>query len=59
MTSIRKILKNVFKKTKNGLKANLIIGPFDVFKDEYDVLFVDEAHRLAQYKYKYNNRYIN
>lgn len=50
MTSIRKTLKTVFKKTKNGLKANLIIGPFDVFNDEYDVLFVDEAHRLAQYK---------
>lgn len=50
MTSIRKTLKTVFKETKNGLKANMVIGPFDVFKDEYDVLFVDEAHRLAQYK---------
>lgn len=50
MTSIRKTLKTVFRKTKNGLKANMVIGPFDVFKDDYDVLFVDEAHRLAQYK---------
>ena len=50
MTSIRKTLKTVFKKTKNGLKASMVIGPFDVFNQEYDVLFVDEAHRLAQYK---------
>ena len=50
MTSIRKTLKTVFNKTKNGLKASMVIGPFDVFKDDYDVLFVDEAHRLAQYK---------
>ena len=50
MKSIRKTLKTVFKETKNGLRANMVIGPFDVFKDEYDILFVDEAHRLAQYK---------
>lgn len=50
MTSIRKTLKTVFSKTKNGLKAKMVIGPFDVFKEEYDILFVDEAHRLAQYK---------
>ena len=28
----------------------MVIGPFDVFKEKYDVVFVDEAHRLAQYK---------
>lgn len=50
MTSIRKTLKTVFKKTSNGLKASMVIAPFDVFKDSYDILFVDEAHRLAQYK---------
>lgn len=50
MTSIRKTLKTVFSKTKNGLKASMVIGPFDVFKEKYDVVFVDEAHRLAQYK---------
>lgn len=50
MKSIRKTLRAVFRNTKNGLKANMVIGPFDVFKDEYDILFVDEAHRLCQYK---------
>ena len=38
MTSIRKTLKTVFKKTKNGLRADMVIGPFDVFKEEYDVM---------------------
>lgn len=50
MTSIRKTLKTVFKETQNGLKASVVIAPFDIFKTDYDVLFVDEAHRLAQYK---------
>lgn len=50
MTSIRKTLKTVFSKTKNGLKSSLVIGPFDVFKDEYDILFIDEGHRLCKYK---------
>lgn len=50
MTSIRKTLKTVFKETQNGLKASMVIAPFDIFKADYDVLFVDEAHRLAQYK---------
>lgn len=50
MKSIRQTLRAVFRNTKNGLKANMVIGPFDVFKDEYDILFVDEAHRLCQYK---------
>ncbi len=50
MTSIRKTIKMVFKNTGNGLKANMVIGPFDVLKDNYDVIFVDEAHRLARYK---------
>lgn len=50
MTSIRKTLKMVFKETKNGLSSNMVIGPFDVFKDDYDILFVDEAHRLSHYK---------
>lgn len=50
MTSIRKTLKKVFKNTKNGLESSMIIGPYDAMKNEYDILFVDEAHRLTQYK---------
>jgi DUF2075 family protein len=50
MASIRKTLKMVFSKTKNGLKSSMVIGPSDVSKEEYDILLVDEAHRLPQYK---------
>ncbi len=46
MTSLRKTLKKVFKNIK-GLRANMIIGPNKVSK-KYDILIVDEAHRLRQ-----------
>lgn len=64
MTSLRESLKNVFKKIP-GLKASMIINPSDTFKlkVKYDLLIVDEAHRLRQYKnigwmgaFKKNNR---
>ncbi|MDO5853371.1 MAG: DUF2075 domain-containing protein [Thermoplasmata archaeon] len=48
MTSIRKTLQKVFKATGNGLKSSMVIGPFDAAKKHYDVLFVDESHRLAR-----------
>ena len=50
MASIRKTLQTVFRKTKHGLKASMVIGPTDVAHEEYDILLVDEAHRLPQYK---------
>jgi len=50
MASIRSTLKAVFKATKNGLKPHLVIGPTNVADAEYDVLLVDEAHRLSHYK---------
>jgi len=49
MTSLRKTLKAVFKSVK-GLKANMILGPNDVVKNDYDILIVDEAHRLTRRK---------
>ncbi len=50
MTSLRKTLKKVFKET-NGLRAYMVLGPYDVSKDDkYDVLIVDETHRLAHYE---------
>ena len=50
MASIRSTLKTVFRKTKHGLKASMVIGPTNVAKEEYDIILVDEAHRLPQYK---------
>ena len=45
MTSLRKTLKTIFKSVK-GFKANMVIGPNEVIKQDYDILIVDEAHRL-------------
>lgn len=49
MSPLRSTLKKVFKSIY-GLKANMVIGPSDVKKDHYDLLIVDEAHRLSQRK---------
>nr|WP_307991494.1 DNA/RNA helicase domain-containing protein [uncultured Niameybacter sp.] len=45
MTPLRATLKNVFRAVKD-LSASMVLSPFDVVKEEYDVLIVDEAHRL-------------
>ncbi len=49
MTSLRKTISRVFSKIK-GLKSNMVIGPADVVKEKYDLLVVDESHRLKQRK---------
>ncbi|WP_291382627.1 DNA/RNA helicase domain-containing protein [Demequina sp.] len=48
--SLRKSIKNVFKRVP-GLSPAMVMSPFDVVKAErkFDLLVVDEAHRLAQY----------
>lgn len=51
MTSIRKTFKAVFSASRGtGLKSNMVIGPQDVLKEDYDIVFVDESHRLARRK---------
>ena len=47
MTSLRTSIKEVFSQIK-GLKASMVIGPAETAKQHYDVLIVDEAHRLKQ-----------
>lgn len=51
MTSLRESLENVFRKIP-GLKSSMVINPSDTFKlnEKYDLLIVDEAHRLRKYK---------
>jgi uncharacterized protein len=51
MTSLRESLQNVFKKIP-GLNASMVMSPSDTFKskEKYDLLIVDEAHRLRQYR---------
>ena len=47
--SLRKTVKKVFKKT-SGLSNRLVLSPFDVggSDEEFDLLIVDESHRLQQ-----------
>lgn len=49
MTSLRKTLQHAFKYVK-GLKKAMVIGPSSLHRNEYDILLVDEAHRLRRRK---------
>lgn len=48
-TSLRETLKKLFRSIY-GLAASDVIGPTEVTKSRYDILLVDEAHRLHQRK---------
>lgn len=47
MTSLRKTLKKVFKNIK-GLNPSMVLGPNEVVKKKFDLLIIDEAHRLRR-----------
>lgn len=47
MSSLRGTIQQVFRATA-GLQANMVIGPSDVAKKTYDLVIVDEAHRLKK-----------
>lgn len=49
MSGIRSVIEDVFKDSI-GLRKNMVITPYSVTSKEYDVLFVDESHRLARRK---------
>ncbi len=49
MTSLRTTIGKVFSKIK-GLRSSMVIGPNDVIKKKYDLLIVDESHRLQRRK---------
>lgn len=48
-TSLRKTMKLIFKSIY-GLSPSQVLSPSDVIKKKYDILLVDEAHKLHQYK---------
>lgn len=48
-TSLRKTMKQIFRSVY-GLSPSQILSPSDVAKNKYDILLVDEAHRLHQYR---------
>jgi DUF2075 family protein/SOS-response transcriptional repressor LexA/predicted GIY-YIG superfamily endonuclease len=47
MSSFRKTLRTVFKNVK-GLQSKMVIGPAEVIKETYDIIIVDESHRLRR-----------
>lgn len=47
MTSLRQTLKKVFRQV-SGLNSKMVIGPNEVTEQDYDLLIVDESHRLHQ-----------
>lgn len=47
MSSFRNTLKKVFKNIK-GLSSNMVIGPAEIVKEKYDIVVVDESHRLRR-----------
>ena len=49
MSSLRETIENVFHSIP-GLTKSMVLSPADTFKTEYDILIVDESHRLRRYK---------
>jgi len=49
MTPLRTTIRKVFGKIK-GLSSSMVIGPNDVARGIYDLIIVDEAHRLQRRK---------
>lgn len=47
MSELRETMKKIFKSI-DGLSADMVLAPEEVVKEYYDVLVVDEAHRLYQ-----------
>jgi len=47
MSSFRKTISKVFKNIQ-GLSSNMVIGPSDLSKQKYDLIIVDEGHRLRR-----------
>lgn len=47
MSSFRKTLQKVFKNIK-GLSSKMVIGPAEVANETFDIVIVDESHRLRR-----------
>ncbi|MDO8571147.1 MAG: DUF2075 domain-containing protein, partial [bacterium] len=47
MTSLRRSIKEAFSRV-SGLSEDMVVGPSEVADKKYDLLIVDEAHRLRQ-----------
>lgn len=49
MTSFRTTLKKAFKHV-SGLNSNMVISPSELARQHYDIVLVDESHRLRKRK---------
>ena len=58
MRSLRKTLDVVLKSINKKQLKNIVIGPRDVTKNDYDVIICDETHRLATYKNRADRGYF-
>lgn len=47
MTSLRNSLKKIFREVK-GLNSKMVLSPIEASKQNFDLLIVDEAHRLRR-----------
>jgi hypothetical protein len=47
MTSFRNTLKKAFRNV-SGLSADMVISPSELAKNKYDIVLVDESHRLRR-----------
>lgn len=47
MSSFRKTVKRIFSQVK-GLKSSMVTGPAELGKQKYNIVIVDEAHRLRR-----------
>lgn len=50
MQSIRATLADVTSKIGGAFSKDIVVGPTDVIKNQYDIVFVDESHRLKKRK---------
>lgn len=47
MASFRATLKKIFRNIK-GLTASMVVGPAEISKQRFDIIVVDESHRLRR-----------
>lgn len=50
MSGIRGTISDVFENCGNGLSKDMVLSPYHLKNREFDILFVDESHRLSRRK---------
>ncbi len=50
MSGVRETIRLVFQEFGNGLSKEMVLSPYQLKDEEFDILFVDESHRLTKRK---------